>query len=956
MIRFDTARGKLSRKILKLFLASAFLPVVVIGFLSYGHVVKQLRDQSYELSRQASKAIGMELFDRLSLAASRLDRVADLLRTSQHAWGIPLLGNNADMLLGFESVAIVSNTGVIKNLKGDLGYLPALTIRQKNHLAQGSSVVSIQTGEEGAVDILVLNMFDPDNREKGLVAGKIKKTFLWNVRDTLPVSSGLTVLGSSNTVLYHSLPGREDDARFFDIRSLSATSGHFDWSVAGSKYLAGYWSLFTEGRFSIHDWTIVVSQTESDALSAVSGFRSIYVPVLVLMVLIMSLAVTYLIRKKLAPLVELRDATQRIAGGDFNGKVNASSNDELGELGNAFNTMTSKLGGLFSSLSTMAEIDRLILSSFDADYIVSTALARSSDLTPCVVTAILRLDEDHSQSGLISVKSSQAEAPLIEESVRLSADDIHELNKNPHDLFVTCADGCPAYVTAMANQDVRTVLLLPMFIKQKLAAVLMFGYASEFDASKEERVHLREFSDHVAVALSNSGWEERLYHQAHYDALTNLPNRALLKDRLNQAIARAQRNSSCVGVIFLDLDHFKRVNDSLGHSSGDLLLKEMAQLLVNSVRDVDTVVRFGGDEFIVIIPDIEHGKDVITELGVVADKILELTQPGILLENHSVHVDMSVGISIYPKDGKIADELIKNADSAMYHAKDQGRRCYRFYSQELNAKTLRRLELEQELRDAIENDEFELYYQAKVDGELGYLKAAEALIRWNHPERGLVSPFEFIPVLEETGLISKVGDWVIQSACAQTKVWNDAGLPSIRVSVNVSPRQFRDGNLAANVAGILRSTDTDPSRLELEVTEEMIMDDTDRTIGMLKRLHDMGLCISVDDFGTGYSSLSYLRQLPVDILKIDQSFVKTLMEDASAQAITSSIIVLAHKLGLAVTAEGVETEQQWNLLRKWRCDELQGYLFSKPLPAEQFMQLLKQHHKATSLVVGNAQG
>ncbi len=943
-MHLDTARGKLSRKILKLFLVSAFLPVVIIGFLSLGHVVKQLRDQSYEFSRKTSKTIGMELFERLDQASSRLEWIASQLRAAPEIQGSSGWQNNLESFPGFESLAIASKAGVIRVIKGSPGHLPVLTTEQRKHLDRGAGVVSVQAGEDGKIDILALHALDPDDPENVLVAGKIAPDFLWNMEDTLPASSKLTVLNSSNIILNHSLSRQEDDVPLIDIRSLSSTSGHFDWRAAGNEYLAGYWTLFTEGRFFTGDWTIIVSQTEGEALSAVSAFRSIYVPVLILTVLVMSFAATYLIRKKLEPLVELRDATQRIAGGDFNGTVSVTSDDELGELGDAFNTMTHKLGGLFSSLSTMAEIDRLILSSFDAAYIVSTALNRSSELTPCSVSAILRLDEAHPQSGLLSIKASQPESPLVEKPVQLSADEILQLNNNPEGLCVSCVDDHPACIGEMIDRDVSAVLLLPMFIKQKLAAVLMFGYTGDCETGNDELGRLHEFSDHIAVALSNSGWEEKLYHQAHYDALTNLPNRALLKDRLEQAIARAQRNGSYVGVVFLDLDHFKRVNDSLGHSSGDLLLQEIAHLLTNSVRDVDTVVRFGGDEFVVIIPDIDRGKDVITELGIVVDKILEIAQPSVLLANHNVHVELSVGIAIYPKDGDVPDELVKNADSAMYHAKDQGRGCYRFYSQELNAETLRRLELEQDLHHAIEHDEFELYYQSKVDGVSGDLKAAEALIRWNHPERGLIPPYEFIPVLEETGLICKVGEWVIQNACAQIKAWNDAGFQSMRISVNVSPRQFRDANLAANVAEILRSTSTDPGMLELEVTEEMIMADTDQTIGILQTLHDMGLCISVDDFGTGYSSLSYLRKLPVDILKIDQSFVSVLMDEASAQAITSSIIVLAHKLGLSVTAEGVETRQQWDLLREWRCDELQGYLFSKPIPAEQFTLLLEQHH------------
>lgn len=947
-MRLNTSHGKLSRKILKLFLVSALLPILVIGFLSLGHVVKQLRDQSYEYSRQASKTIGMDMFERLSQVTTRLERIAHDLSASPGSKNAPVSVNSLDTSTGFESIAIVSETGEITNIMGALDNQPALAPGQMNSLNLGTSVVAVQPDVDGTVDVLALRMLDPGDRGQGIVVGKIAPAFLWSARDTLSATNGLTIVDSANTVLFSSIPGQGDTPPAFAPRSISSTSGHFDWRRAEQKYLAGYWSLFTEGRFSMLDWTFVVSQTEKEALSAVSAFKSVYVPVLVLTVLVMSFAATNLIRRKLAPLLELRDATQRIAGGDFDIEVKVSSNDELGELGSAFNAMTNKLGGLFSSLSTMAEIDRLILSSFDATYIVSTALARSSELTPCSVSAILRLDEDNPQTGTLSSRASCEDSPLAEENVELSGDDIHVLNSHTNVLSIRLEDSHPGYIASLAGHDVCTVLLFPVFIKKKLAAALIFGYTNELEAGEENRGRLREFSDHVAVALSNSGWEEKLYRQAHYDVLTNLPNRALLKDRLEQAIARAQRNESNVGIVFLDLDHFKRVNDSLGHSTGDLLLQEVACMLVNSVRDIDTVVRFGGDEFIIIIPDIEREKDVITELGTVVDKLLELTQPGVLLAKHNVHVDMSLGISIYPKDGEIADELIKNADTAMYYAKSQGRGCHRFYSQDLNAETLRRLDLEQELRQAIRNDEFELYYQAKVDGDTGELMAAEALIRWNHPERGLVPPIEFIPVLEETGLICAVGEWVIQRACTQMKTWQEAGLQAIRLSVNVSPRQFRDGDLAARVANILKSTGADHSMLELEVTEEMIMDDTDHAIGILKRLHEMGLCISVDDFGTGYSSLSYLRQLPVDILKIDQSFITTLMDDASAQAITSTIIVLAHKLGLTVTAEGVETEQQWDLLREWQCDELQGYLFSKPLPADKFTQLLGKNQQAST--------
>jgi diguanylate cyclase (GGDEF)-like protein len=944
-LNISFARSKFARHIFLLFISSAVIPIVVIAFLSFSHVSKQLREQSYEQSRQTSKAIGMQLFDRFILLGTELEAIAEGLpvQLDTHRSRSQQVGR--DFSSRFTDLAVVLGADEQINLVGTIDHQLTLTNKQQQHLALGENILYTHIRSGTSTDILMIRLLDHKDLAKGKLVGIIEPDYLWDVEDVLPDSGEMLVLSPSKVVIYATDPLHAADLPTLETLLSTSTTGHFAWREGEAVQLASFWSLFTEAEFGLSYLTIVVSQSEYDALAPIVSFKSIYVPALILAILGISFVATTQIRKKLAPLVTLMDATRRIATGDFNSRISVTGDDELGHLGEAFNSMASRLGKQFTSLATMAEIDQLILSTFDARYIIATVLGRAGELTPCSVAAILAFDEDQTRTGQLSVRFNESGAVVVEERVFLSHNDIQQLNDHYHGLMVDCSSGYPPYVAALVQGEVCSVLLLPLITQKRLAAVILLSYTRECEVCEEDLEPLRKFADHVSVALSNASWEERLYHQAHYDTLTNLPNRALLKDRLEQAIARAQRNGSYVGVAFLDLDRFKLVNDSLGHTVGDLLLKETANLLTNSVRSVDTVVRFGGDEFVVIIPDIDHKADIVFELGAIADKILETTRHALMLENNRVYTEMSIGIAMYPRDGATPDALVKNADTAMYHAKEQGRGNYQFFSPELNAATLHRLNLENELRLAIENNEFEVFYQAKVDSASGYLVGAEALIRWNHPERGIVPPIEFIGVAEETGQIRVIGEWMIRSACSQTKAWLDAGFTAIRVAVNVSPCQFQDEDLASVVSQILTDTQLDPAVLELEVTEGMVMKDIDKSIDTLKRLSDMGIHLSVDDFGTGYSSLSYLRRLPIHTLKIDQSFIQDMIDDRDAEAIVSATIVLAHKLGLSVVAEGVETDAQRRLLQQWRCNELQGYLISKPLPVEKFTQLLRQRQE-----------
>ncbi len=444
--------------------------------------------------------------------------------------------------------------------------------------------------------------------------------------------------------------------------------------------------------------------------------------------------------------------------------------------------------------------------------------------------------------------------------------------------------------------------------------------------------------------------EDQIRFLAYYDGLTRLPNRALFMERLNQSLASAQRQGQTLAMLFLDLDRFKRINDTLGHTLGDRLLQAVSERLKKCLRSTDTiargdpltssdsVARLGGDEFIVTISDIARGEDAAR----IARRIIDSMADPFKLDEHEVFITGSIGISLFPHDGGDAGTLLKNADSAMYHAKDAGRGNYQFYNKSMNASAFQRLALENAMRKALERGEFMLHYQPQVDVATGTIIGAEALIRWKHPDLGMVSPADFIPLAEETGLILPIGEWVVRAASAQGKAWLDAGHGPLIVAVNLSGRQLRLQQLVTTVDDALKASGFDPRCLELEITESVLVQNVEDAIRSLNRLRAMGPRVSVDDFGTGYSSLTYLRRFPIDTLKIDQSFTRDISTDPGDAAITAAIIAMAEGLKMAVIAEGVETEEQRDCLLERRCRLMQGYLFSRPLPPEQFKVLLER--------------
>ena len=442
----------------------------------------------------------------------------------------------------------------------------------------------------------------------------------------------------------------------------------------------------------------------------------------------------------------------------------------------------------------------------------------------------------------------------------------------------------------------------------------------------------------LRYAIERKESDQHLTYLSHYDRLTGLANRELFRDRLHQAMTRAERSGQVIALLFLDLDRFKAVNDTLGHLAGDELLIEVAGRLKKSVRRSDTIARLGGDEFTVILEGLEDPLDA----EVVCAKILKSLSEPVLIRNQEIYVTTSIGVTFFPADDVDINGLLRNADAAMYRAKEEGRNRYNLFTADINARAVNRMAIESALRHALERQEFHLCYQPKVCVQTGLVLGAEALIRWDNPQRGLVSPVEFIPVAEDTGLIVPIGEWVLRRACADMRKWHAAGFEHVSVAVNLSARQFRHGELVSAVAKILADTGISPRQLELEITESLLMDDTEASQLALRALKALGTSIYLDDFGTGYSSLAYLKKFPLDGLKIDRSFINDLPGDTDGEAITSAILALSKALRLGVVAEGVETREQLNFLRDAGCQVVQGYLFSRPLVFSDFLIWLQR--------------
>ena len=899
-IRLQVFDSRIARRIFGLFLVGSLVPLFVLaGWLS--------QRVGGEIERQAQEQIGAAARTYGRVTMEKLLAVSAVLPGAESRLAAP----RAPELTAAAIVRHGSPEALFGSVAGSPIDVPIDETKPKVDLVQGAN----------GYDVIVARRADD-----GTVVGQVDPDFLWQTKDVLGRGMEVCVFGplSLRTPVQCSAPlPAETLARLQAARGAMA-SGRLAWSSEGDEWLTAYWELFLPSRFAAAPWTIVVSQPRQIALESLGSLYRVVAEAAVLTLALIILLAGAQIRRTLEPLHELLRATRRIAEQNFTTPVKIASGDEFGDVGNAMNSMATQLNHQFASLRALADIDRLILETAAIETVLGTLLERLRSLVPHGEHMVLMIDVDHRERGRVYRASGLQPVALDRVAITPAL----------HSWLSSRDAECSTTATQLASHGVSfgqwpataSAYVAPLRVGDIVVGALIAIDAAGVEFTPRETESIRELAVRVAVAVAAGNREAELFQRAHFDPLTGLPNRELLDDRLRQAVAQAHRDERRLAVLFIDLDGFKEINDTRGHRSGDELLKETGLRLSGVLRDADTVARLGGDEYAIVLPQVQSP----LEAEAVAIKAIDALKKPYVIDGRESFVSASVGIALFPEDGSTAEELLRRADMAMYGAKDAGKSCHKFFAREMDEQLQERHALHHALRHALVGGEFFLVYQPQREFSTHRFKSVEALLRWRHPQRGLVSPALFVPILEETGLIGEVGAWVLRRALADFAEWRALGLPFERVAVNVSARQLQDPTFAETVIESLATAGLEGQHLEVEITEASIIGDFRTTNDALLRLLQQGVRVALDDFGTGYSSLAYLNELVFDTLKIDRAFVANLPTEKSV-AIVKAIIAVAGTLGKQVVAEGIETESQYRKLASLGCDVGQGYLLCRPL-------------------------
>ncbi len=932
-------RSPLARRVFSLFVLSALVPVAATAVLSFGQVSRLLTNQTHDQLHEASKAYGMTIFERLIGLESDLAELAHVLVDEDVLIDDP----HSPIKQPFLAAVVVSHLGDKETLWGDIAELPRLAAAETEHLLNDRVVLSNVVTGDSESQTYASRLIDVSQPDSPVLVVRIAPEVIWGDPEALPLTTNYCVLDNGNRVLYCSELASKAMQEQLAPRLVNSSSGQFEWSSDGEEHLASYWAIFLKARFFNPQWIVIASQPSRRALAPIQAYKRLFPPVLLLSILIVALLSVNQIRKGLAPLDKLIAGTRNIANREFDKRVVVTSGDEFEELADSLNRMARRLGKQFTALTTLSEVDRLILSTLEIEQVLEMVLSHLRDVVTCDVASITLVDMDSDHMARTFIEAPDGEDNV--QRVELGERELTMLAEHPGGMLLSWDSAWPRYLIPLKRQGARWFLLVPIRYKGRLTGIISLGYRQKPHLDEEDVKRVRDFADRLAVAFSTVEREEQLYNQAHFDPLTRLPNRQLFKDRLEREIMHAKMEKNLMAVLFIDLDHFKKVNDSVGHSAGDELLKMAAERLRRCVRESDTVARLGGDEFTIILSKINDP----TDASGVSEKILELFNQPFDIDHHEHFVSASIGITLYPSDGTTAEELLRNADTAMYRAKDSGRSTRKFFKERMNAEAVARIKLESELRQALNNRELTLHFQPQISLKNDRVVSAEALLRWEHPERGLLRPDKFINVAEDSGLIVPLGEWLLNTSCRQFVNWQRNKIAPRSVAVNVSIRQFREPNFVETVRSVLSDADMPPECLELEITESLLVEDLDRTVDTIAQLHDIGVRLAIDDFGTGYSSMGYLKRLSIDTIKIDRSFIRDIPGDDDAATIVKAIILMAHSLRKTVVAEGVETRDQLDFLRMRHCEYAQGYYFSEPLPVREFSDYMRSRRKVIKM-------
>jgi len=912
--------SRIGRRIFALFFVAASVPIVAMGVISLGKVESVLREERDAELAQAGKAYGMAVLDRLVWLEDLIAQYRDGSGTLKPTQLATRIGRElAGLELRDASGATLLRAGTMPDV--------ALTPEALARIADGRAALALTDGDPPR--IVYAARMRSEAAAYGLLLANIDPGYLWGSADLNPAMTDFCVTTQTGRSIHCARPALGAAAAELVTKPSGSGARSVVLVDGGEAQRAVAWPLPMQVRFGTADWIVTASQPESHAMRAVQSFRSAFIPIVALSLAIVVALSFEQIRRVLVPLQRLLAGTRAIAAQDFSAKVEVRTRDEFGQLAGSFNAMVATLGLHFRTLKALSEIDRMILTDLDLRSVAASALRCVRRISSADVVSFGLFDAESPDTMRVYFLHRDDQGGIRHADLRWSGaalpfggDEARDWTRAPplsqsYRSRIGAADGSAYWVRPIARGD-------------RLRGVFALATRNPRPLAREQVALLMSIVDRLSVAVASAERDRKLYLQAHLDVLTGLPNRHYLLALLDQALAHARREKHRVALLFLDLDRFKQTNDTLGHAAGDELLRRAADRIKKAVRESDTVARLGGDEFTIVLNGLASARDA----GAIARELLKALADPFDVEGQKIHAGASIGIALFPDHGTSSTDLLKKADTAMYRAKDQGRGGFVFFEESMNVDANRRATLDRELRRALDRGELALHYQPQVDLRTGQVCSVEALVRWQHPERGLLAPADFIQFAEESGLIDPIGTWVIEEACAQHARWRSEGVAVPRVAVNVSNRQLRRKDFLHSVDSALVNSATPPDALEVEVTESLFLEGGETAVEALRRLEQAGVRVAIDDFGTGYSSLGYLKTLPASILKLDRSFIVGADADRDAGAIVAAIVSMAQTLRKEIVAEGVECPEQAEFLRRLGCHRIQGYLVSTPLPAD----------------------
>jgi len=911
-------QSKVARRFFSLFVLAALIPILLTSYLAYQQLSGLIRQERIDQLEREVKQLSTITFERLLNVRYRLSLLSES-RNLRSVDGAALFGDYASAVVLYQSDG--THPRKLFGEPIDATDLPA------------ADAATILTVPEQASTTAAVYLIQPLRDAMLLV--KLRRDYLWPPEYA---SYGIfsLVFDSDGSLLHYSAALSEDLGYFSAVDDLEQANTR---QTKTKNYLLTQRALFLESEFDASDWTFYSVQPEALAARDIGHFARSFVPPLLLSILLITAFSLRTIRRNLIPIDRLVLGTKRIRERDFSHAIQTDGDDEFKVLADAFNEMRSTLKSQFDVYENLSEIDQLILRSEPAEVIVAAALRGFLRLSDADAAIMLLTQRSGCYAYRLSQASDQLETQLMRVAINHAAIDtlLQDGTKAGANLWIS-------NTPEVAVPKEYFVHRLTLVNEQEPFGTVIIASANSAHYLPEEMLLLQGYASRVAIAMTALERREQLLLYATRDSLTGIANRREIERLTAEAISALVTPEDEGAFLFVDLDNFKNINDAYGHKTGDKLLVDVAQRLRDCLPEHYKLARFGGDEFVVLVPRFED----IDALKQLADSIITTLSASYTISERLMYVGASIGIATFPSQGKSFTNLLQNADIAMYSAKHRGRGLYCFFNDGIGEEQQRRAALEVDIREALKTEAFELFYQPKVNASDGKIKGFEALLRWNHPREGYIPPIQIFSVAEESGLVQSLDDWVFQHALEQIQRWRPLMQEPLTFAINFSAESLQQMNFISRFERALTLSNVPPSMLEIEITETVFMDDLEAALGVLEKIHQLGVAIALDDFGTGYSSLSYLHRLPIDTLKIDRSFVSAMAEDTRDIAIVDAIIALAHGLNMRIVAEGVETEQQAAYLQANAGGLLQGYLFGKPLPVEEAQQLIENPAKFVS--------